>query len=181
VLQWPHLAVHAGDEESMKPAPVKRKKNRDDALYSKPEPSASEAVMRVKQALGANLYMLEDTSADAEIYELPKALRHVLLIRPGSYVIAGGYDSPKSKVKGEISHVLVKQQIDHLVESGKWPDSFAFVEDGSTTKGTSQLAEDEEQKTTSVEGESSDDLPKNTNRRHWEVCESSSEDESNES
>ncbi|KAJ8904855.1 hypothetical protein NDN08_001369 [Rhodosorus marinus] len=165
----------------MKPAPVKRKKNREDALYSKPEPDGSEAVMRVKSAQGANLYMLEDTSADTELYELPKALRHVLLIRPGSYVIAGRYNSPTSKVVGEISHVLLKQQIDHLVQSGKWPDNFASVEDGSISTASKQLAEDEEQKTTIVEEESSDDLPENTNRRHWDVQESSSEDESDES
>mmetsp|Transcript_14813 Transcript_14813/g.60199 ORF Transcript_14813/g.60199 Transcript_14813/m.60199 type:complete len:138 (+) Transcript_14813:508-921(+) len=137
--------------------------------------------MRVKSAQGANLYMLEDASAGTELYELPKALRHVLLIRPGSYVIAGRYDSPTSKVVGEISHVLLKQQIDHLVETGKWPDYFASVENGSILTAANQLAENEVQNITIVEEQSSDDLPENTNRRHWDVQESSSEDESNES
>lgn len=61
------------------------------------------------------------------------------------------------------------------------PDYFASVENGSILTAANQLAENEVQNITVVEEQSSDDLPENTNRRHWDVQESSSEDESNES
>mmetsp|Transcript_20 Transcript_20/g.56 ORF Transcript_20/g.56 Transcript_20/m.56 type:complete len:194 (+) Transcript_20:102-683(+) len=99
-------------------------RGQQDALSSYPEPRENECVMRVARPQGANLYELENGSGTLGLYSLPKALRHVVLMRKGSYVIARDDDEVRGKVKGEIVHVLLEHHIDHLKKTPHWPQAF---------------------------------------------------------
>lgn len=119
-----------------------------DALTSLHVPEDDEKILRVVSVKGANLYELTDGENHVGLYTLPKALRyvvaqkrpnteqcmlfaevctlkycsyrHVVAIRPGSYVIAAAYSHREGRVNGEIIHVPMKPHVDYLRKLPCW-------------------------------------------------------------
>lgn len=82
-------------------------------------------VMRVAHCRGQNLYDAQDACGFIQTFELPKRLRHLVFIRPGSYVFAR-IDETRGEgvVKGDIEVVILDCFLPALRKTDYWPSEF---------------------------------------------------------
>lgn len=82
--------------------------------------------MKVSHTHGQNLYGLEDEAGKVSVFELPKKLRHVVFIRPGTFVFARP-DATRRKgaVQGDIEAVVLDCFLSELRKADFWPSAFS--------------------------------------------------------
>jgi hypothetical protein len=140
--------------------------------------------MRVAGVRGENTYELENGAGCKDLFSLPNRLRHVVFIRPGSFVLAGSDDSVglKSKIKGEIAAVVLDLHLHELRKHPRWPPRFANATSHeppdatqkrttiSTSQHQSESANVEEILQDSGDEDSSEEseLEENPNQRKWD-------------
>jgi hypothetical protein len=86
--------------------------------------------MRVVGVRGENTYELDDGYEGRHLYTLPRRLRHVVFIRPGSYVLALRDDQLAergSKIVGEIQTAILDTHLAELRKHLRWPPVFAKI------------------------------------------------------
>lgn len=156
-----------------------------DVLLSAPELSVSQSVMRVTGVRGENIYELEAGDGSLALYSLPSRLRHVVFIRPGSYVLAEADEAraAKGKVSGDIDAVVLDLHLAEMRRHPRWPARFARQGGKGVVGGEHAIGEgegesedgqcavvDERGLGEDEEGSSSEsELEGNPNRRKYEV------------
>jgi hypothetical protein len=84
--------------------------------------------MRVAGVCGENTYELEDGGGCRELFTLPNRLRHVVFIRPGSYVLALRDDElvvRGARIIGEIQAAILDTHLAELRLHPRWPPAFS--------------------------------------------------------
>ncbi|GFQ65687.1 probable RNA-binding protein EIF1AD, partial [Trichonephila clavata] len=88
-------------------------------------PTSEQKIVKVVRSCGNNLHEVVTPEGEKFLASMPTKFRNYLWIRRGAFVLT---DPIKEgvKVKGEIIQILLKEQIQHFVDEGIWPDSKAF-------------------------------------------------------
>ncbi|KAL2918908.1 putative RNA-binding protein eif1ad [Polyrhizophydium stewartii] len=131
------------------------------ALETQPEPSGAQRVAKVLEVRGGGLYVVAAApqaasaqAVDASVADesllgtpcsevagalqvlvvLPAKFQKLIWVKKGNFVIVDPTPASKTKVKGEIAHILFPENIKHIKAEGLWPS--VFDDDGSTGAGT---------------------------------------------
>ncbi|KAI8800289.1 hypothetical protein BJ742DRAFT_842117 [Cladochytrium replicatum] len=157
----------------------KRKSVATAVLDDFPVPEDSQLIARITEVRGGGQYdACLPRGAESEdgaftedaLVVLPTKFKNVVWLKRGGYVIVAPLDS-KTKVWGEIVHVLFPDQIKHLKSISKWPTEFEEQkgkpvpvqdDEADNVKGSENERIDEDGDGTD---DDDDDLFVNTNRR----------------
>eukprot|EP00051_Salpingoeca_urceolata_P004788 m.67658 g.67658 ORF g.67658 m.67658 type:complete len:174 (-) comp13842_c0_seq2:131-652(-) len=156
-----------------------------EVLDDYPEPTEQQAIVKVLSSKGNNLHEAEWPDGDIHLCSMPAKFRRNIWIKRGNFVIVDPIEEGNA-VKGEIVHVLLKNQMRHLKQLDQWPERFndrsaeasSAGDPGDDDKETDDDG-DERDSHGGDESNSSDsesDLIPNTNRRHFEDNEYSESD-----
>jgi len=148
-----------------------RKFVKDNALHSFPTPSDSQQIAQVTELRGSNICEVVNADGEKMLVRLPAKFHKVIWVGRGDYLIIEPMEAKvkmqSGEVKASITHVLYKDQIQHLKSLSLWPLRFT---DNKNEK-TKQSAIDD------FEYSSSEDEDGNfVNPNHVGVEASSSED-----
>lgn len=84
---------------------------------------------------GQNLYDLQDANGKVAIFELPKKLRHVVFIRPGTFVFSRpDVTRREGAVRGDIEVVILDCYLPAMRKSEFWPPAFALLSPSPAAK-----------------------------------------------
>lgn len=130
------------------------------------------------------MYELEDGAFGRSLYMLPRRLRHVAFIRPGSYVLVDEDEQKNddSKIRGQISSVILAEHVRELRGRPEWPDAFQGTAVPAAESGSNDNSERNQRSEASCENSdasyssSEPDIPTNPNRPKYEMFDSSEED-----
>nr|ACO11432.1 Probable RNA-binding protein EIF1AD [Caligus rogercresseyi] len=125
-------------------------------------PDASKELVRVTAGKGNNLHGVVDASGEEFLASMPCKFRKSVYIKRGDYVLIEKIPEG-GKVKAEIVHIPLKDQIKYIRDQGLWPKAFEEEEE--------KISPEEEEENSDEEDD--DDLFKNTNRRVIEYSSSS--------
>lgn len=169
------------------PKVSRNRHRRNEVLQQKPELGPGQVVGRVIQACGENIYEVETSDGDSQLYQLPKRLRHVTFIKRGSFVFIGDDNTRgDGKVRGDIEVVVIDHFLNELRKQSYWPARFARpvtetasppsnksegIEAGDSVANAYQEGEEEH----GDEGDHWDIGMGNPNRRTWASLQGDSE------
>eukprot|EP00052_Salpingoeca_macrocollata_P033854 m.9790 g.9790 ORF g.9790 m.9790 type:complete len:235 (+) comp5646_c0_seq1:125-829(+) len=100
-----------------------------------PEPTPEQSVVRIGAPRGNNLHEGQWPDGTWHLLSMPTKFRKSVWIKRGDYVIVDPIEEG-DKVRGEIVHILFREQVRHLRQCGLWPAAF----DASSKKGTAAAA-----------------------------------------
>jgi translation initiation factor IF-1 len=111
--------------------------------------------MRVARVCGENTYELETADGERALYSLPSRLRHVVFIRPGSYVLAlaDPVRAARGKLHGDIEAVVLDMHLANLRRHPRWPPRFGGCSGGDHGDEEEGEEEKDEEKEKGMEGE----------------------------
>ncbi|GFO34715.1 eukaryotic translation initiation factor 1a domain containing [Plakobranchus ocellatus] len=160
-------------------ATTKKKHVTKEVLEEYPLPNENRQVVKVTAARGNNLHEVVSPLGDTFLVSMPPKFRKHVWIKRGDFILIEPIEEG-DKVRGEISHILFKDQIKHIQENKKWPE--AFVTNTDLAK-ESMIPDDLLPPSGSDEdtdNENLADLVVNMNRVHVSRLESESEDSCSE-
>ncbi|KAK6998395.1 RNA-binding protein EIF1AD [Biomphalaria glabrata] len=160
-------------------ATTKKKHVTKEVLEEYPLPEGNKQIVKVTAAKGNNLHEVIDAEGETFLVSMPTKFRKHVWIKRGDYIMVEPIGEG-DKVKGEITHILFKEQIKYIQEKGLWPAKF------STTTNQQQSGmipsdllppsdEDDDD-----DGDNLSDLVRNLNRVEVTELESESEDSCSE-
>ncbi len=143
-----------------------RKHVTEQLLYSLPEPTANQAIVKVLGVRGTNQIEVEYPHGEKVLVMLPSKFRKLLWIKKKDYlIISTGTNTALNtgKIKGIVEHKLMKNQIRHLQQKEIWPKEFESVD-------LDEEGEENEQEEEDVDVEEEDDFEmSNPNRQSHDV------------
>nr|CAG4645968.1 EOG090X0KPP [Lynceus sp. MCZ IZ 141354] len=145
-------------------------------------PSEQQTIVRVLEGRGNNLHEVEDPNGAKYLVSMPTKFRRSIWIKRGDFIIVEPI-AEGGKVKAEVSHILMKDQIRYIKNQGKWPEAFAKIDEQSQNQSEEALKNEQTQSDDECSSDSSgDDLVMNPNRfigetSDFESDEGSSDDE----
>ncbi|GFY51084.1 probable RNA-binding protein EIF1AD [Trichonephila inaurata madagascariensis] len=82
-------------------------------------------IVKLVRSCGSNLHEVVTPEGEKFLATMPTKFRNYPWVGRGCFVLV---DTIKEggKLKGEIIHLLLKEQIQHLMDEGVWPDSKRF-------------------------------------------------------
>lgn len=108
---------------------------RKQAFDAAPQLEKGQEVMIVCSVRGQNLFVLRSASSEEAVYELPKRLRNVVLIKTGTYVYARADTSRRTgAVRGDIEAIVLHHHLAELRHAEFWPSQFSETDDESPSK-----------------------------------------------
>ncbi|KAJ3044216.1 putative RNA-binding protein eif1ad [Rhizophlyctis rosea] len=125
-----------------------RKQTARQVLTELPVPTETQQVAKVLETRGGGLYEVEyyDSPAGRDpqkcLVSLPSKFRKLIWVKRGSYVIFEVLEA-KTKIAGEIVHVLFPEHIKNLRNQGLWPTQFDTQAEEEATINSSQSASEE--------------------------------------
>ncbi|XP_028658362.1 probable RNA-binding protein EIF1AD [Erpetoichthys calabaricus] len=147
-------------------------------------PTQQQQIVRVLGTPGNNLHEVETAKGERFLVSMPTKFRKNIWIKRGDFLIVDPIEEG-DKVKAEISFILYKDHIRHLIKEGAWPEGFSEnLQNGTSQNGHKQVdnaraSSEDDVQTDDAESEPDDsDLFVNTNRINYEY--SDSEEDSNE-
>ncbi|RUS79367.1 hypothetical protein EGW08_012858 [Elysia chlorotica] len=157
-------------------ATTKKKHVTKEVLEELPLPDANKEVVKVTAARGNNLHEVLSSSGETFLVSMPSKFRKHVWIKRGDFIMIEPIEEG-DKVKGEITHILFKDQIKHIQENNMWPQS--FTNKAETGAGDSMIPNEMLPPSDDGDSDAEDlaDLVVNMNR----VCVSHLESESEES
>ncbi|CAL1529461.1 unnamed protein product [Lymnaea stagnalis] len=158
-------------------ATTKKKHVTKEVLEDYPLPEGKRQIVKVTAAKGNNLHEVVTADGESFLVSMPTKFRKHVWIKRGDFIMIESIDEG-DKVKGEITHILFKDQIKNIQQHNLWPKGFS-------SKVTQHLIETLPQDLLPPSGdEGSDDdisdLVHNMNRVQVTQIESESEDSCSE-
>ncbi|KAI7801595.1 probable RNA-binding protein EIF1AD [Triplophysa rosa] len=159
---------------------TKRKHVVKEVLEEYVTPTEDQQIMRVLGSNGNNLHEAVTDSGEQFLLSMPTKFRKNLWIKRGDFVIVDPIKEG-GKVKGEISFILYRDNIQYLRKLGIWPKGFQeSYTSAERNKGTRKVQNEEktEQEEPDSDSENDDsDLFVNTNRATVLYSESEDDDD----
>lgn len=164
--------------------PGGNRRRQHDVIQKAPVLEPGQKIARVVKACGENVYEVENSDGERELYQLPKRLRFVAFIGRGSFVFVRDDLTRKgTKIRGEIETVVIDKFLKQLRKEQFWPTAFGDSPKCQSNKSGEPTTEDNTRRDTlSGDDEYEGDEPwevggGNPNRRKWD---SESSDEESE-
>eukprot|EP01147_Barroeca_monosierra_P011320 gene11320-3356_t len=88
----------------------------------------SQVVVRIQAPRGNNLHEALWPDGSQFLVSMPTKFRKHIYIKRGDFVIVDPIEEG-DKVKGEIAHILLQEDVANLVAEGQWPLEFADIAD----------------------------------------------------
>ncbi|KAJ3052647.1 putative RNA-binding protein eif1ad [Rhizophlyctis rosea] len=134
-----------------------RKQTARQVLTELPLPTDAQLVGKVLETRGGGVYdvVYYDKLGNEQktLISLPTKFRKLIWVKRGSYIIFELLDA-KTKIEGEIVHVLFPEHIKNLRNQGLWPSHF----DTSSDEDPSSTKPDEAEQSGSEHSTDDDDL-----------------------
>ncbi|KAG8190361.1 hypothetical protein JTE90_022008 [Oedothorax gibbosus] len=143
---------------------TKKKFVAEEVMNSYDLPTEQQQIVKVVRSCGNNLHEVVTSEGKQFLASMPPKFRKHIWIKRGDFIIVDPIEEGV-KVQGEISRILLKEQIKYFKEQGVWPKGF-----------TDEASERRDKASNSDE----DDLFVNTNRPHVDYSSSSSSSEDEE-
>ncbi|KAK3764045.1 hypothetical protein RRG08_046514 [Elysia crispata] len=156
-------------------ATTKKKHVTKEVLEEYPLPDGNKEVAKVTAARGNNLHEVISSSGETFLVSMPSKFRKHVWIKRGDFIMIEPIEEG-DKVKGEITHILFKDQIKHIQENNMWPKSFA--DKAATVSDDNMIPDDMLPPSDDGDSDTEDlaDLVVNMNRVHVHQLESESEE-----
>ncbi|GFS26783.1 eukaryotic translation initiation factor 1A domain containing [Elysia marginata] len=160
-------------------ATTKKKHVTKEVLEEYPLPDGNKEVVKVTAARGNNLHEVISSSGETFLVSMPSKFRKHVWIKRGDFIMVEPIEEG-DKVRGEITHILFKDQIKHIQENDLWPA--AFADKTEVSSGNSMIPEDMLPPSDDDDSDTEDlaDLVVNMNRVQVSRLESDSEDSCSE-
>lgn len=105
-------------------------------------PENDDQIVKVTCGRGNNLHEVQTANGEKFLASMPTKFRKTVWIKRGDFVIITPIKEG-DKVKGEIAHILYKDQIKYIKSQGQWPSVFDSTTPRSHTQIDTEI-EDEE-------------------------------------
>jgi probable RNA-binding protein EIF1AD len=138
-----------------------------------PEPKPTEKIGRVTELRGSNQCEVEYPNGERVLVRFPSKFKKLLWIKRGDYLILEPFrDMSAGKIKGQVSHLLLPEDVEHLQEENMWPEEFVIE------TGKKEAKENATSNSQDVENQDSDyDLGEYVNPNRVGVQDSSEEED----
>lgn len=158
---------------------TKKKHVTKEVLEEYPLPDDIRKVVKVTAARGNNLHEVTAPCGEKFLVSMPSKFRKHVWIKRGDFIMMEPIEEG-DKVKGEITHILFKDQIKHIQENNLWPAEFS--EKTEAGRDDSMIPDDMLPPSDNDESDAEDlaDLVVNMNRVQVSRLESDSEESSSE-
>ena len=90
------------------------------ALSELPEVSDTQCICKVTETRGGGVFQVSGPNPLLDLVTLPSKFNRLIWVRRGTYVIVEPDLEAKAKIRGEIVHILLPQDIKELKGLGKW-------------------------------------------------------------
>ena len=90
------------------------------ALRELPQISQDQCIAKVIETKGGGLFQIESALDHLDLVSLPSKFQKLLWVRRGTYVVVQPDSESKTKINGEIVHVLLPGDIKDLKNLGLW-------------------------------------------------------------
>ncbi|XP_042885182.1 probable RNA-binding protein EIF1AD [Penaeus japonicus] len=134
-------------------------------LYDYFLPEEHQSIVKIIKPHGNNLHQVVTADCKELIASMPTKFRKHVWVKRGDYVVTEPIPEG-NKVQAEIVRILMKENIEYLIQKGVWPSGFSEQEDKATGR-----SKDLEKELSDVESDNSEDnnydtdfLMKNPNR-----------------
>ncbi|XP_067119924.1 probable RNA-binding protein EIF1AD [Centruroides vittatus] len=96
-------------------------------------PEDGDRIVKVTCGRGNNLHEVVTADGEKFLASMPPKFRKIIWIKRGDFVIIKPIKEGH-KVKGEISHILYKEQIKYIKSQGQWPSVFDSTRQKQSTE-----------------------------------------------
>ncbi|GFU78401.1 probable RNA-binding protein EIF1AD [Trichonephila clavipes] len=105
-------------------------------------PTDEQKIVKLIRSWGNNLHEVVTPEGEKFLASMPTKFRNYLWVGRGCFVVVDPIEEG-GRVKGEIIQLLLKEQIQHLMDEDAWPDSkefsVPFVEKSKTDSDSNKL------------------------------------------